>query len=212
MHEPDEEKTTFKTHSGHFQFRVRPFGVTNGPPEFQCLMNSIFAPANRKYVITFLDDILVFSTTWEEHLEHLRSVLQTLREHQLFVKLSKCSFAQTEIQYLGHVISSEGVATDPEKTRAMEQWPQPTNATELRGFLGLTGYYRKFVQNYGTLAKPLTQLLTKKGFAWTEQATVSFQKLKTTMTSTPVLALPDFSQSFAVETDASSTGIGAILS
>lgn len=91
MHEPDEEKTAFKTHSGHFQFRVMPFGVTNGPPTFQCLMNSIFAPTNRKYVITFLDDILVFSTTWEEHLEHLRSVLQTLREHQLFVKLSKCS-------------------------------------------------------------------------------------------------------------------------
>ena len=173
MHEPDEEKTAFKTHSGHFQFRVMPFGVTNGPPTFQCLMNNIFAPANRKYVIMFLDDILVFSTTWEEHLEHLRSVLQTLREHQLFVKLSKCSFAPTELQYLGHVISSEGVATDPEKTRAMEQWPQPTNATELRGFLGLTGYYRKFVQNYGTLAKPLTQLLTKKGFAWTEQATVA---------------------------------------
>lgn len=121
-------------------------------------------------------------------------------------------FAQTEIQYLGHVISSEGVATDPEKTMAMEHWPQPTNATELRGFLGLTGYYRKFVRNYASMAKPLTQLLTKKGFVWTEQATVAFQTLKTAMTSTPVLALPDFSQPFTVETDASATGIGAIHS
>lgn len=175
-------------------------------------MNSIFAELIRHCVIIFLDDILVYSRTWEEHLEHLRLVLHILREHQLFAKLSKCSFAQPEIQYLGHIISSSGVATDPEKTTVMEKWPQPSNVTELRGFLGLTGYYRKFVKDYGTIAKPLTQLLTKKGFLWSDQATVAFQTLKTAMTTTPVLALPDFSQTFTIETDASAIGIGAILS
>lgn len=145
MRKGDEEKTAFKTHHGHFEFRIMPFGVTNGPPTFQCLMNSVFSGPNRKYVITFLDDILVFSPTLQEHEAHLHSVFAILREHQLYGKLSKCSFAQPRVEYLGHVISKEGVATDASKTSAMRAWPTPTNATELRGFLGLTGYYRKFV-------------------------------------------------------------------
>lgn len=130
------------------------------------LMNTIFSLHISKFVIVFLDDILIYSRSWDEHLEQLRIVLDTLRQHQLFAKLSKCSFAQSSISYLSHIISSEGVATDPEKMRAMEEWPRPTTVTELRGFLGLTGYYRKFVKNYGIIAKPLTQLLTKKGFLW----------------------------------------------
>lgn len=211
MREADEEKTAFKTHSGHFQFRVMPFGLTNAPATFQCLMNSIFSEQIRKYVIVFLDDILIYSRTWTEHLDHLRLVLRTLRAHQLYAKMSKCSFAQDSISYLGHIISRQGVATDPEKTRAMENWPLPTSATELRGFLGLTGYYRKFVPGYGIIAKPLTSLLTKKGFYWTDQATQAFNQLKKAMVSTPVLALPDFSQPFAVETDACDTGVGAVL-
>lgn len=141
MREEYEDKTAFKTHHGHFQFRVMPFGLTNAPATFQCLMNAIFSKYIRKFVIIFLDDILVFGETMEEHLEHLRLVFELLREHQLFVKASKCSFACDHIDYLGHVISREGVATDKEKTQAMAQWPTPTNATELRGFLGLTGYY-----------------------------------------------------------------------
>ena len=149
MREEDESKTVFKTHHGHFQFRVMPFGLTNAPATFQCLMNAIFGKYVRKFVIIFLDDILVFSETMEEHLEHLRIVFKLLRAHQLYVKESKCTFACDHIDYLGHVISKEGVATDKEKTQAMEQWPTPTNATELRGFLGLTGYYRKFVPHYG---------------------------------------------------------------
>uniref|UniRef100_A0A453D0P3 Reverse transcriptase domain-containing protein n=1 Tax=Aegilops tauschii subsp. strangulata TaxID=200361 RepID=A0A453D0P3_AEGTS len=173
-----------------------PFGVTNGPPTFQCLMNSVFSGPNRKFVITFLDDILVFSQTLQDHVEHLRTVFGILRQNQLYAKESKCSFAQPSIEYLGHIISREGVATDPSKTSAMRAWPTPTNATELRGFLGLTGYYRKFVPRYGILAKPLTQLLTKKGFVWTEQAQTAFEHIKTAMVSTPVLALPDFSRPF----------------
>lgn len=211
MREEDELKTAFKTHHGHFQFRVMPFGLTNAPATFQCLMNSIFAEYTRKFVIIFLDDILVYSATLKEHEAHLRLVLALLREHRLYAKASKCSFAQDKIEYLGHVISREGVATDSEKTTAMHAWPVPTNATELRGFLGLTGYYRKFVPRYGVIAKPLTQLLTKKGFAWNEQAEAAFQELKLSMVNTHVLALPNFDRPFTIETDACDTGIGAVL-
>jgi len=211
MHPEDEQKTAFKTHHGHFQFQVMPFGLTNGPATFQCVMNSVFAPFLRKFVIVFLDDILIYSPSWEEHLTHLKLVLQQLREAQFFAKHSKCSFGQTSIQYLGHIICDKGVATDPDKTLVMEQWPVPTNITELRGFLGLTGYYRKFVQNYGIITKPLTHLVTRKDFLWTEEATIVFNKLKSAMTQTPVLALPDFTTSFTVETDACDSGVGAVL-
>lgn len=174
-------------------------------------MNAIFAKYTHKFVIIFLDDILVFSETWAEHLEHLRLVLSVLREHQLFAKMSKCSFAQDHIDYLGHVISKEGITTDAEKTEAMAQWPTPTNATELRAFLGLTGYYHKFVPHYGIIAKPLTLQLTKKGFEWPEAAQRAFDTLKQAMMTTPVLALPDFDKPFVIEKDACDTGIGAVL-
>lgn len=142
---------------------------------------------------------------------HVQQVLDKLREHHLYLKASKCSFAQDTLEYLGHIISGAGVSIDNSKTEAMLQWPRPTNVIELRGFLGLTGYYRHFVKNYGTLAKPLTQLLKKKQFHWSDTAEAAFLNLKTAMTNTPVLAMPNFAEPFTIETDACDDGIGAVL-
>lgn len=171
MKEEDEFKTAFKTHHGHFQFKVMPFGLTNALATFQCLMNSIFQPYMRKFVLVFMDDILVYSNSLTGHLSHLEIVFQVLQAHQLVAKLSKCSFAMQELEYLGHMISKNGVATDPAKTWVMQQWPVPSCVSELRGFLGLIGYYRKFVKHYGLLAKPLTELLkNNRAFVWTPAA------------------------------------------
>jgi len=158
-----------------------------------------------------LDDILIYSHSWEDHLLHLQQVLDTLRKHQLFLKPSKCTFAKTSIEYLGHIISDKGVATDPSKIAAMLAWPQPTSMTELRAFLGLTGYYRKFVRKYGILAKPLTNILRLKTFQWSPEAQQAFQHIKQAMTNTPVLAMPNFNLPFTVETDACGEGLGAVL-
>jgi hypothetical protein len=207
----DEFKTAFKTHQGHYQFRVMPFGLCNAPATFQCVMNEVLTPCLRKSVLVFMDDILVYSTSIAEHVQHLTEVLTILRQHQLYVKENKCSFACSSLEYLGHIISAEGVATDPKKTEAMVKWPLPNSITDLRGFLGLTGYYRKFVKNYAIIARPLTNLLKKKAFIWSDSATIAFQALKEAMQTTPVLQLPNFEKQFIVETDACDLGIGAVL-
>jgi hypothetical protein len=141
-------------------------------------MNEVLEPCLRKSVLVFMDDILIYSHSLAEHVEHLTTVLHLLQQQQLYVKESKCSFACTSLEYLGHIISATGVSTDPKKTEAMTNWPLPTTVTELRGFLGLTGYYRKFVKNYAIIARPLTCLLKKKAFLWTEATTTSFLALK----------------------------------
>ena len=160
---------------------------TNAPATFQCAMNQLFAPLMRNGVLVFMDDILVYSTSWEEHLLLLRKVFDIIQKHQFFLKLSKCCFAQKEIEYLGHCISARGVATKPSKITAVQQWPTPKNLKELRGFLGLTGYYRKFIKHYGMLSRPLT-LLLKKGvpFVWTSTTVQAFQLLKEALVAAPV--------------------------
>lgn len=152
----------------------------------------------------FFDDILVYSPDVRTHLQHLETIMKLMRQHKFYANAKKCSFGEAEVAYLGHRISEEGVAADPEKIEAMVSWPIPKSVTELRGFLGLTGYYRRFVKNYGQIARPLTELLKKDGFDWKDEATVAFQVLKSAVTSIPVLVLPDFKQEFTIETDASS--------
>ncbi|CAO2200139.1 unnamed protein product [Urochloa humidicola] len=208
----DEEKTAFRTHHGHWEFRVMPFGLTNAPATFQAVMNTIFQPLLRKCVLVFVDDILIYSKSLEEHQEHLQAVFQILHKHRLLLKKSKCSFAQASLEYLGHIISGQGVSTDPSKIQAVKDWPTPKDVKQLRGFLGLSGYYRKFIQHYGVISRPLTDLLKKNTpFIWTEQLQQSFDSIKQALISAPVLALPDFTKEFIVETDASALGIGAVL-
>lgn len=155
---------------------------------------------------------MVYSGSWKAHLVHLEVVLQTPQKHQLYARLSKCSFGLSEVDYLGHKVSGAGVSMDADKVAAVKEWPTPVNVKQVRFFLGLTGYYRRFIRNYASVAGPLTALLKKERFSWHEAAETTFNQLKAAITAAPVFGLPDFSQPFTLETDASGIGVGAVLS
>ncbi|KAK3507071.1 hypothetical protein QTP70_003881 [Hemibagrus guttatus] len=208
----DEWKTAFHTTHGHYEYRVMPFGLTNAPAVFQALINGVFHDLLGRWVIAYIDDILVYSNSPEEHVRHVREVLSRLQRHHLYVKLEKCEFHRTTVTFLGYVISQRGVEMDAVKVRSVTEWPAPTTIRELQRFLGFANFYRRFIRNYSTVAGPLTSLLRgkPKRLSWTDQARAAFQQLKDCFTSAPILRHPD--PDFVVEVDASSSGLGAILS
>ena len=209
----DREKTAFSTQEGLYHFKVMPFGLTNAPATFQRLMDAVLAGLQWKICLVYLDDIIILGRTFEEHLHHLQEVFDRLRQSGLKLKIAKCSLFQKEVCYLGHVVSNKGVATDPSKTDKVAHWPAPTSQRDVQQFLGLANYYRRFVKNFATIAKPLHRLTEKNApFKWTEECQASFEELRQRLTSAPVLAFPDFSREFILDTDASDVGIGAVLS
>lgn len=164
MAEEDIHKTTFWTHQGHYEYCVMPFGLCNVATTFQTIMNELLKPFLCKFIIVFFDDILVYNPSWALHLQHLEVVFSMLSQGSFHLHEFKCVFAKTKLQYLGHIVLVEGVALDPSKISAMLEWPKPTNTTNLRGFLGLTGFYKRFIRRYATMATPLTTLLRKYHF------------------------------------------------
>jgi RNase H-like domain found in reverse transcriptase/Reverse transcriptase (RNA-dependent DNA polymerase) len=210
--ESDTPKTAFRTRYGHYEFLVLPFGLTNAPATFMTLMNDIFREYLDQFVVVYLDDILIYSRTREEHLQHVRIVLTTLCKHKLYAKAKKCELVQTKVEYTGHFISGKGISVDPRKVETIKNWSAPTNVSGVRSFLGLASYYRKFVEKFSAIATPLTALLHKdQKFEWSEEAQQAFNILKERLTTTPVLLLPDSTKPFMVTTDASDYAIGAVL-
>jgi hypothetical protein len=179
IQESDIPKTAFVTTYGQFEFTVVSFGLMNAPAYFMNMMNKVFMDDLDKFVVVFIDDILVYSPTAEEHEHHLRTMLEKLAQHQLYAKFSKCKFWLQKVAFLGHVLLAEGVVVDPTKIEAMKEWDQPRNVTEVRSFLGLAGYYCRFIENFSKIARPLTNLLKKtKEFEWTPECEQSFRGLK----------------------------------
>ena len=208
----DIPKTAFRTRYGHYEFLVMSFGLTNAPAAFMELMNRVFHDYLDKFIIVFIDDILVYSKTREDHETHLRLALERLQSEKLYAKFSKCEFWLDRVMFLGHIVSEEGVVVDPTKIEAIINWKQPKTVTEIRSFLGLAGYYRRFVEAFARLAGPLTALTRKDHkFVWNERCEQSFQELKRRLTTAPVLTIPQGTEGFEIYCDASKQGLGAVL-
>ncbi|CAI7776529.1 unnamed protein product [Closterium sp. NIES-53] len=205
-------KTLFRTHYGNYEHIVMTFGLTNAPSTFQPIVNSVFRDILEKKIIVYLDDIMVYTKTREEHLRDLEEVFRRLQQNQLITKGSKCEFLQPELEFLGHVVSGEGIKIDPRKVTAILEWKPPTNITELQSFLGFVNYVRRFVPNMARVTMPLTDLLHKGVlFIWGEREQVAFDELKKISSSPQVLRLADPSRPFEVVTDANDFAIGAVL-
>jgi hypothetical protein len=172
------EEMVFYTYEGLFEFLMMPLSLTSVPTMFQALMNDILRPFLRRFVLVFFEDILIFNASWAGHLQHVRAILTKLREHQLLMKKSKCAFGREEVSYLGHVISAVDVAMDNQKVRTLVEWLMSPSMRAIRAFLGLVGYYRRFIHEYGAIAVPLVSLLRKAGFRWTKEAETAFYTLQ----------------------------------
>lgn len=211
--EGDEWKTGFNTPIGHFEYLVMPFGLTNAPAVFQRLVNDVLRDMLNRFVFVYLDDILIFSRSQQEHVQHVRLVLQRLLENKLFVKAEKCVFHVASVSFLGFVVERGQIRSDPAKIKAVEEWPTPTTRKQLQRFLGFANFYRRFIRNYSRVAAPLTCLTSVKSpFVWSPDAEAAFTRLKSLFSSAPVLCHPDPAVQFVVEVDASDTGVGAVLS
>ncbi|GJT21747.1 putative reverse transcriptase domain-containing protein [Tanacetum coccineum] len=212
VREEDIPKTAFRTRYGHYEFQVMPFGLTNAPAVFMDLMNRVCKPYLDKFVIVFIDDILIYSKNKKEHEEHLKLILELLKKEELYAKFSKCEFWIPKVQFLGHVIDSEGIHVDLAKIESIKDWTSPKSPTEIRQFLGLAGYYRRFIEGFSKIAKPMTKLTQKKvKFEWGDKQEAAFQLLKQKLCSAPILALPEGSEDFIAYCDASKKGLGAVL-
>lgn len=208
----DEWKTAFKTKFGLYEWLVMPFGLTNAPSTFMRLMNEVLRAFIGRFVVVYFDDILIYSRTLEDHLSHLRAVFDALRDARLFGNIEKCTFCTDRVSFLGYVVTPQGIEVDQAKVDAIHSWPVPTTVTQVRSFLGLAGFYRRFVKDFSTIAAPLHEL-TKKGvaFTWTPTQRNAFDTLKGKLTHAPLLQLPDFNKTFELECDASGIGLGGVL-
>jgi hypothetical protein len=208
----DIPKTTFITRYGLYQYKVMSFGLTNAPAYFMYWMNKVFMEYLDKFMVVFIDDILIFSKNEEEHDEHLHLVLQKLGENQLYTKLNKCDFWLKEVSFLGHIIYEGGISVDRSKVKDLLSWNKLQNVSDIRSFLGLAGYYRRFIEGFSKISKPMTELLAKGNtFEWTPRRETSFQELKKRQTTTPVLTMPDMEKPFSIYCDASGQGLGCVF-
>jgi hypothetical protein len=214
MREGDEWKTAFKTNEGLYEWLVMPFGLTNALSTFMRLMTEVLREFIGKFVVVYLDDILIFSKTKDEHLKHLAIVMRKLQQEKLLVNMKKCSFMKTELIYLGFVISVNELKMDSSKVEVIKNWPSPRNIFEVRSFHGLSSFYRKFIRNFSGISAAMMDTVKKqhKSFHWTSEAEKNFNLLKRKIMEQPVLVLPDFQKTFQVKCDASGYAIGAVLS
>ncbi|SAL98734.1 hypothetical protein, partial, partial [Absidia glauca] len=215
LREEDKPKTAFNTRYGQYQFRVLPFGLTNAPPTFQAMMNRVLGDFLDKFVMVYLDDILIYSKDMQEHKRHVKMVLDKLREHKFFLNRGKCEFGVEELIFVGYRITKDGILPDQAKVKTIQEWPVPTNVQEVRQFLGTTAYYRRFIKNYAHVAAPMTNLTQgsgpkKRSIVWTVECQEAFDKLKQELTNAPLLMSPVIDKPFKVYTDASDYACGAV--
>jgi len=211
IREGDEWKTAFKTKGGLFECKVMPFGLSNAPSTFMRLMNQVFRLFIGKFVVVYFDDILVYSQTEREHLDHLKQIMEVLNKERLYGNLKKCTFFTPKVTFLGYIITAQGIQVDESKIEAIKSWPVPKSIHDVRSFHGLASFYRRFIKDFSTIMAPMTEVIKGTSFKWNPKAQTAFETRKAKLTQAPVLALPCFSKVFEIECDASGVGIGGAL-